>query len=109
MLSGVHIRRSAVSCVAGIDGTPGGWAAVIMDGGRSSIRKIASLSDLIDSIRQFDIIAIDVPIGLLDCFKLGGAGVIDWQEGASAKPVVAAFSRLLPGASWRRLTCLLYP
>ena len=74
MLSGVHIRQSAVSCVAGIDGTPGGWAAVIMDGGRSSIRKIASLSDLIDSIRQFDIIAIDVPIGLLDCYQVGGRG-----------------------------------
>ena len=63
-----------MSCVAGIDGTPGGWAAVIMDGGRSSIRKIASLSNLIDSIRQFDIIAIDVPIGLLDCYQVGGRG-----------------------------------
>jgi len=40
---------------------------------------------------------------------LVGASVIDWREGASVKPVVAAFFRLLSGACWRPLTCLLTP
>src|SRR5262245_23396771 len=59
-------------CVAGLDGAPVGWAVVLAECGQSSIRKIATLSDLIDSIPQFDIIAIDVPIGLLDCYRVGG-------------------------------------
>jgi predicted RNase H-like nuclease len=63
---------SAVSCVAGIDGAPGGWAVVLTECGQSSIRKIAKVSDLIDSIPQFDIMAIDVPIGLVDCYQVGG-------------------------------------
>jgi predicted RNase H-like nuclease len=45
---------------------------VLTECGQSSIRKIANLSDLIDSIPQFDIIAVDVPIGLLDCYQVGG-------------------------------------
>jgi predicted RNase H-like nuclease len=98
-----------VSCVAGIDGAPGGWAVVIMEGGQSSIKKIANLSDLIDSIPQFDIIAIDVPIGLLDWYQVGGRECDRLQEDVSVKPVVAAFFRLPSAAYWKRLTCLLFP
>jgi hypothetical protein len=93
----------------GIDGAPGGWAVVLTECGQSSIRKIAKVSDLIDSIPQFDIMAIDVRLAWSTVIKLVGASVIDSQEGASVKPVGAAFSRLLPGASWRRLTCLPSP
>jgi predicted RNase H-like nuclease len=63
---------SLTSRVAGIDGAPGGWAVVITEVGRSSIRKIAKLSDLIDSFPQFEIIAVDIPIGLLDSYQVGG-------------------------------------
>jgi hypothetical protein len=52
--------------VAGADGTPGGWAVVIMEAGQSIIRKVPALSDILDGAIEFDIIAVDVPIGLLD-------------------------------------------
>jgi predicted RNase H-like nuclease len=45
---------------------------VIMEAGRSSTRKIAKLSDLFDSVPRFEIVAIDVPIGLLDSYQVGG-------------------------------------
>jgi Protein of unknown function (DUF429) len=43
-----------------------------MEAGRSSTRKIAKLSDLFDSAARFESIAIDVPIGLLDAYEVGG-------------------------------------
>jgi hypothetical protein len=44
--------------VAGVDGTPGGWAVIIMQAGRSVIQKVAALSSIIDGSTDFDIIAI---------------------------------------------------
>jgi predicted RNase H-like nuclease len=58
--------------VAGADGTPGGWAVVIMDAGRSTVRKVPALSDVFDGAVDLDILAIDVPIGLLDTYEVGG-------------------------------------
>jgi predicted RNase H-like nuclease len=58
--------------VAGIDGTPGGWAVVIIAEGQSIIRKVAALSDIFDDATVFDIVAVDVPIGLLDAYEVGG-------------------------------------
>ena len=58
--------------VAGVDGTPGGWAVIIMQAGRSVIRKVATLSSILDGGMDFDIIAIDIPIGLLDAYEVGG-------------------------------------
>jgi predicted RNase H-like nuclease len=58
--------------VAGVDGTPGGWAVVIMEAGQSIIRKVAALSDILDGATVFDIIAVDVPIGLFDAYEVGG-------------------------------------
>jgi predicted RNase H-like nuclease len=61
-----------MSCIAGIDGAPGGWAAVLTEGKRSSIRKVGKLADFVQSGSQFEIIAVDVPIGLLDSYQAGG-------------------------------------
>lgn len=58
--------------VAGVDGTPEGWAVVIVESGRSAIRKVAALSHIFDGAEDFDIVAVDVPIGLLDAYKVGG-------------------------------------
>ena len=58
--------------VAGVDGAPGGWAVVIMDDHGSSIRKTTSMSELLATEPSFDIIAIDMPIGLLDHYEVGG-------------------------------------
>jgi predicted RNase H-like nuclease len=63
---------SLVQChIAGVDGTPGGWAVIIMQAGRSVIRKVAALSSILDGGTDFDIIAIDIPIGLLDAYESG--------------------------------------
>jgi predicted RNase H-like nuclease len=61
-----------MTCVAGVDGTPGGWAVVIMDLNRLIVRKVVALSDLFDSRSDLKIVAVDVPIGLLECYEKGG-------------------------------------
>ena len=58
--------------VAGVDGTPDGWAVVIMEAGRLSIRKDAAFSNIFDGATDFDIVAVDIPIGLLDAYEVGG-------------------------------------
>jgi predicted RNase H-like nuclease len=63
-----------MTLVVGIDGAPGqNWAVVILDSGRLSIHKIAErdLSNFLGS-NDFKIVAIDVPIGLLDSYDKGG-------------------------------------
>ena len=40
--------------VAGVDGTPGGWAVLTMQAGRSVIRKVAALSSILDGGKDFD-------------------------------------------------------
>lgn len=66
------VECGAMTHIAGVDGTPGGWAVVIVEEGRSVIRKVAALSDILDGAADFDIIAVDVPIGLLDAYEVGG-------------------------------------
>lgn len=58
--------------VAGVDGTPGGWVVAIMDRNRLSIRKVTALSAIFDGSIHFKIVAVDVPIGLLDAYEVGG-------------------------------------
>jgi predicted RNase H-like nuclease len=59
-------------CVAGVDGTPGGWVALIAEIDRVVVHKIASLSAIFKVAPHLDVIAIDVPIGLLDSYGPGG-------------------------------------
>src|SRR5688500_14948156 len=50
--------------VAGVDGTKGGWVAVVLEGGRySSARLIPSVTSTFDELGDVEVIAIDVPIG----------------------------------------------
>ena len=58
--------------VAGVDGTPGGWAVAVMDGSRLSIQKVSAFSSIFDGSINFKIVAVDVPIGLLDAYEVGG-------------------------------------
>jgi len=58
--------------VAGVDGTPGGWAVVIMNLKQLIVRKVLALSDLFDGRLDFKIVAVDVPIGLLERYEKGG-------------------------------------
>ncbi len=94
-----------MSCVAGVDGAPGGWAVVIKDGHRLITRKVASLSDLLDGDLDFDIIAVDVPIGLLDAYEVGGRAcdraarqLLGRSRGSSVFP--APVRPVLAAASW---------
>ena len=58
--------------VAGVDGAPGGWAVFVDDSGHRSVEKVDTLSRLFDGATAFDLVAIDIPIGVLDAFKTGG-------------------------------------
>ena len=59
--------------VAGADGTRGGWAVVPKEAGRPTIsRKVLALSILLDARADCSILAVDVRIGLLDAYELGG-------------------------------------
>ena len=94
-----------MSCVAGVDGTPGGWAVVIKDPDRWITRKVPSLSDVLDGDLDFDIVAIDVPIGLLDAYEVGGRAcdraarqVLGRSRGSSVFP--APVRPVLAAGSW---------
>jgi predicted RNase H-like nuclease len=66
------IKTLETICVAGVDGTPGGWAVTIMDREQLDVRKVTALSDLFDERPDLEIVAIDVPIGLLERYEKGG-------------------------------------
>jgi predicted RNase H-like nuclease len=52
--------------ICGADGYRGGWiAAVDLGNGKSAVEEFGSFKDLLDHC-EFDLIAIDVPIGLFD-------------------------------------------
>src|SRR5215510_228308 len=59
-------------CVAGVDGTPGGWAVIIKDQKKSVVKKFASIADLFHEHPKLRAVAIDIPIGLLDVYEPGG-------------------------------------
>ncbi len=61
-----------MSRVAGVDGAPGGWAVVTLAAGMPSVQRITRLSDLLAFGVGFDLIAVDMPIGLLDAYEIGG-------------------------------------
>jgi predicted RNase H-like nuclease len=63
--------RPAV-CVAGVDGTPGGWAVIIKGPNISLVKKCATIADLFREHPELKAVAIDIPIGLLDVYELGG-------------------------------------
>ena len=56
----------------GVDGAPNGWAAVICKEGSMRVRRIARLADIFEHSPYPDIVALDVPIGLLDAYDIGG-------------------------------------
>ena len=58
--------------VAGVDGTPEGWVVVTPEAGHLTIRKLKTLSELFADGMIFDVVAVDVPIGLLDAYVIGG-------------------------------------
>lgn len=94
-----------MACVAGVDGAPGGWAIVIKDGDRWITRKVASLQIILEAGFVFDLIAVDIPIGLLDAYVVGGRGcdraarrLLGRSRGSSVFP--APVRPALTAASW---------
>ncbi|WP_075214126.1 DUF429 domain-containing protein [Mongoliimonas terrestris] len=61
--------------VAGVDGCPGGWIAVVLDladPAGASVRVEARFASLIDGPDAPDVVAVDMPIGLPATVGLGG-------------------------------------
>jgi predicted RNase H-like nuclease len=61
-----------MTCFAGADGTPGGWAVVVMASSGPTIQKVVALSDLFDDRSDLAIVAVDTPIGPLEGYERGG-------------------------------------
>ena len=57
--------------VAGVDGTPKGWAVVIADGGKLAVHEVRTIKEIL-KLGPFDILVVDVPAGLLDAYVIGG-------------------------------------
>jgi predicted RNase H-like nuclease len=70
-LTGITHSDPAV-CVAGVDGTPGGWAVIIKSPKKSVVKKFTSIADLFHEDPKLRAVAIDIPIGLLDVYEPGG-------------------------------------
>jgi predicted RNase H-like nuclease len=90
--------------VAGVDGTPCGWAVVIEDAAGPVVRKVSALSDLLH-IADFKVVAIDVPIGLLGAYEIGGRAcdraarkLLGRRRGSSVFP--APVRPVLAATSW---------
>ena len=53
-------------------GYPEGWSVVFHEAGRLRVEKAAILSDIVGFGTELDIVAVDIPIGLLDAYESGG-------------------------------------
>ncbi len=58
--------------VFGVDGAPKGWAAARFERGQVNVRLIKRLDELFSQLPYPDIVAVDIPIGLLDVYEIGG-------------------------------------
>ena len=61
----------------GVDGCPAGWIAVVWNGQNSgplALHCAPTLVELIEQLPQFEVMAIDIPIGLLSVAAPGGRG-----------------------------------
>jgi predicted RNase H-like nuclease len=65
-------NESHFTSVAGVDGTRGGWAVVLHDAERSHIQRVRTFSEIFDRSGDINLVAVDVPIGLLDAYAVGG-------------------------------------
>ncbi|MBI4550280.1 MAG: DUF429 domain-containing protein [Candidatus Omnitrophica bacterium] len=66
--------RAASPCVAGIDGARGGWCLVLkdLDTGEISGRVLRTFDEALDLPQNPRIVAVDMPIGLLNRAEPGG-------------------------------------
>jgi predicted RNase H-like nuclease len=72
MVAGSHAEEEAAPIAIGVDGAPAGWAAACLRGGGApvtEVRLFASIAE-IAAFRGHAVVAIDVPIGLLDTVEL---------------------------------------
>ncbi len=58
--------------VAGADGARDGWAVVFLEAGQCRVQRVGRLSEIFDGGLSPKIVAVDIPIGLLDSFETGG-------------------------------------
>jgi predicted RNase H-like nuclease len=56
----------ALTAVLGVDGCPGGWVGVVLDGDASKAATAATLAELVALVDPVACVAVDIPIGLPD-------------------------------------------
>ncbi|NBN65867.1 DUF429 domain-containing protein [Pannonibacter tanglangensis] len=63
--------------IAGVDGCPAGWIAVLApadDLSRATVRVVPRLDELLDATPRVEVLAIDMPMGLPERTRPGGRG-----------------------------------
>lgn len=60
--------------IAGVDGCPAGWVAVVREAGRDRLEVVARFADLFDRPDAPDLVVVDMPIGLPARAGPGGRG-----------------------------------
>jgi len=58
--------------VVGLDGAPGGWAAVLLSDECLEVRRVEILHEFLADAARYEVVAIDIPIGLMDRYEIGG-------------------------------------
>ena len=58
--------------VAGIDGAKRGWVVVTLDGDSLDAFGVTSITEALERLRTAVAVAIDMPVGLMDCAEPGG-------------------------------------
>jgi predicted RNase H-like nuclease len=64
----VTLVSRARTIVAGVDGCPGGWLALVECGhGQLKALVFSHFTELVNALNNVKVIAVDIPIGLLEC------------------------------------------
>lgn len=77
-LNGLRPQQADARWVAGVDGVPDGWLAVIADATTErhnrccQVRRVKTLYQLFEEVSGLLIVAIDIPIGLIEAYERGG-------------------------------------
>jgi threonine dehydratase len=63
--------------IAGVDGVPKGWGVVVAERGGypNRVLRAGSIEELFARLPDLEVVGIDIPIGLLDTYRVGGRPV----------------------------------
>jgi predicted RNase H-like nuclease len=79
-----------VTRVLGVDGCPGGWVGVLLDGSTSSASCAPTLAALVATYGAVDCVAVDIPLGLPDSTRRQADALVRRELGRRGACVIDA-------------------